>query len=136
MCIRDRYGIDWKKQSVDWIFTPEGRSGAMRSSAAVTDELVIVGSRTKRVLAVERKTGKKRWEFLTKRGIDSSPLIAGDRVIIGSDEGRIYGLSLKTGEKVWVHEAGGSFSSSPSAAEGKLVIASTDGVVYCFGEKK
>ena len=128
------YSIDWKNKSVEWTFVPEGRSASMRSSAAVTKDLVIVGSRTKRVIAVDKQTGKQRWEFVTKRGIDSSPLVADDRIVVGSDEGRVYALNL-AGEKVWEFEGSGSFSASPSAANGKLVIASTDGVVYCFGEK-
>ncbi len=128
------YAIDWKNQEVVWDYQPAARGTAYRSSAAVTDELAIVGSRSKRVLALEVDSGEIAWEFVTKRPVDSSPVVVGDRVYVGSDEGRLYGLKLANGEKVWEYDAGGGFASSPAVSNGRLVIASNQGVVYCFGK--
>ena len=90
---------------------------------------------SKRVYGLNANDGKKAWEFVTKRRVDSSPVIAGERVYVGSDDGRLYCLDLKTGNKIWEYETGGRLSASPSVAAGKLIIANDDGVVYCFGKK-
>jgi outer membrane protein assembly factor BamB len=129
------FGIDWKKQEVVWDFADRSRNLAIRSSAAVTPDVVIYGGRDKLLRAKDPKTGDERWKFAARRAIDSSPVVAGDRVYIASTDGRLYSLDVKSGEKQWEYEAGGSFTGSPAVAGGRLVIASDDGHVYCFGAK-
>jgi outer membrane protein assembly factor BamB len=51
-------GIDWKKQAVAWTFEAERRRQPFFGSAAVSDNLVIIGGRDKRVWALDRRTGK------------------------------------------------------------------------------
>jgi outer membrane protein assembly factor BamB len=128
------YAINWKKRNIVWQYQDAQSGLAFRSSAAVADGTVVVGGRSKRVYAFDAKTGEPRWEFVTRRRVDSSPVVVGQRVFVGTSGGRLYGLSLATGEKSWEYETGGSLSSSPAVAAGKLVIASDDGVVYCFGK--
>ena len=127
--------VNWKEATVAWTFTAK-TSTSYRSSAAASAEQVIVGSRAKRVHALNPKTGAELWTFTAKQRVDSSPVIVGDRAYVGAADGRIYGLNRNTGEMEWEFEAGGGFTGSPAVVEGKLVIASDDGVVYCFGEKK
>ena len=129
------YAIDWRKSEVAWYFQDDTTSLAFRSSAAVTDDFVVVGGRSKRVYGLNAKNGDLVWEFVTKRNVDSSPVIAGDHVYVGSGDGRLYCLKLDSGEKVWQYETGGRLYGAPAIAAGKLVIASDDGVVYCFGKK-
>lgn len=129
------YAINWRKAEVAWKFQDDASSLAFRSSAAVAGKLVVVGGRSKRVYALDAETGDKRWEFVTRRNVDSSPVIAGQRVYVGSADGRLYCLELATGKKVWEYETGGRLSASPAIAAGRLLIASDDGVVYCFGRR-
>ena len=79
----------------------------MCSSPAATEDVVIFGGRGRRLYALDAKTGKERWTFMAKRGIDSSPVIVGDRVYFGSDDGYLYAANLATGDKIWEYEAGG-----------------------------
>ena len=53
---------------------------AYRSSAAVTPEAVIVGSRDKLLHAFDPKSGRPLWTFVTKGRVDSSPVVVGERV--------------------------------------------------------
>jgi len=129
------FAINWRESEVTWKFRDDTTNLAFRSSAAVTDEFVVVGGRSKRVYGLRASNGEKVWEFVTKRNVDSSPVIAGDRVYVGAADGRLYCLKLKTGEKVWEYETGGRLYAAPAIAAGKLVIASDDGVIYCFGKK-
>jgi outer membrane protein assembly factor BamB len=126
--------IDWRAGKVLWHHDDKG-GGAFRSSAAVTPDAVVVGSRDERLHAFDPKTGGTLWSFPTKGRIDSSPVVVGDRVFVGSADGRIYGVSLKTGAKLWQFEAGGAVTASPAVAAGRLVIGSDSGQLYCFGAK-
>ncbi len=107
------------------------------SSAAITDDLVVVGNGDKRLHCLDRKTGESRWSFLTKGAVDGSPVIAGDRVYFGSADGKLYGANLSDGKEVFRYVGGRPFTASPAVAEGRLVIGSesSKGLIYCFGEK-
>lgn len=129
------FNIDWRKAEVVWKYHGPQKSLSIRSSAAVTEDLVVFGGRDKLVHGVDPKTGEARWTFPTRRRIDSSPVVVGNRVFIGSSDGKLYALDRKTGKEVWSYEAGGEFVASPAVAAGKLIIGNTDGTLYCFGAK-
>jgi outer membrane protein assembly factor BamB len=126
--------VDWRQKKLVWEFESE-KQMPFHSSAAVADDLVIIGGRDKMVYGLEAKTGRKRWEFATRGKVNSSPAIAGGRVYIGSIDGNLYALDLRTGNKVWQHALGGRISASPAIGQGRLVIGTQDGIVYCLGAK-
>lgn len=128
-------GIDWQGGKVIWRFQDQERSFPFMSSAAVSDNLVVIGGRDKRLRALDRTTGKQRWQFATKGRIDSSPVIVGERVFVGAGDGNLYAVKLATGEETWRFETGTGISASPAIAAGCLVVSTEDGVVYCFGAK-
>lgn len=127
--------VDWKAGTIKWRY--EAGDGEYRSSAAVTDQLVIVGGRDKFIHAINRNTGKSVWKFPTLQKVDSSPVVVGDRVFVGSNDGNLYELGLSDGKQRWKFNGGKAFSASPAVGEGVLVIGSEsrDGKVYCFGKK-
>ena len=130
------FSINWKKASVNWTFVEAGgASNSIRSNAAAYKGFIIFGGRNRRVYALHPDTGKKRWSFVTRRRVDSSPIIVGNRVFVGATDGRLYALNLQSGKKLWQYQTRGSFVGSPAAAHGRLVIASTNGDVLCFGAK-
>ena len=114
----------------------KNRDFAYMSSAAVTDDRVIVGGRDKLLHCLNRETGEKIWTFATQGKVDSSPVVAGDKVVVGSNDGRVYLVALKDGRELWSYDTGQALESSPAVADGKIIIGSDDGYVYCFGEKK
>ena len=128
-------GCDWKKPEIVWEFKSEARKAPYQSSAALADNLVILGGRDRLVHALDMASGQEKWNFPTRGQVDSSPVVVGKRVYVGSADGRLYGLDLATGEKVWEYDSGSSFVSSPAVAAGKMVIGNDDGVLYCFGTK-
>ena len=129
-------GVDWKKPSLDWKFEPEDRAQPFYSSAAVTEKLVIVGSRDRMVHALDRKTGKEEWNFPTGGTVDSSPVVVGGRVYFGSADGRLYVLDAAKGTLIQKINLGGPISASPAVSDGRLVIGTEKNVVYCLGAKK
>ncbi|MFQ5496155.1 MAG: PQQ-binding-like beta-propeller repeat protein [Phycisphaerae bacterium] len=126
-------GIDWKSGRKVWSFHDPQREFPYLSSAAVTDKLVIIGGRDKRLHALDAGTGKQRWLFETQGRVESSPVVVGKRVFFGSLDGNLYAVDLETGRQVWRFEAGSPISASPAVADGRLVVGTEDGVLYCFG---
>ncbi len=129
------YCVDWRKPKIVWTYQHPQRQLAYRSSAAVTDETVIVGGRDKIVHGLDRANGNELWSFPTRGKVDSSPVLVGSRVFVGSDDGRLYALDVKSGKELWSYDGGAGFTASPAVGEGRLVIGNDDGVLYCFGEK-
>ena len=129
--------IDWKKKDVLWRYSEGSSDQPFHSSAAVTDQYVIVGGRDRMVHGIHRQSGQKAWTFATRGKVDSSPAIVGDRVFIGSNDGNLSELSVATGKEIWKFNAGKPISAGPSVGEGVLVFGSEsrDGKVYCFGKK-
>jgi eukaryotic-like serine/threonine-protein kinase len=83
--------------------------------------------------ALDSKSGKAIWTYMTRARVESSPAVAGSRVYVGSGDGRFYVLDLATGAKVWEYDMGGPLSASPAIAGGRVVIGSQDGRLICFG---
>jgi outer membrane protein assembly factor BamB len=129
------FAVNWKEAKEAWRLEDKGAKQPYRSSPAVTKDAVVVGSRNRRLQALNPATGEEIWSFATKQRIDCSPVIVGERVFFGAADGRLYGVDLKTGKETWQYQASGGFTGSPAVADGKLVIASDRGIVYCFGAK-
>jgi outer membrane protein assembly factor BamB len=124
--------VDWRKQKVVWRYHTDKKSFPYYSSAAVTDQVAVVGGRDKAVHCIGLEDGKRRWRFPTKARMDSSPVIVGSRVVAAGYDGNIYLLDLATGKEIWKFTAGPAFVASPAVGEGRLVISSQEGMVYCF----
>jgi outer membrane protein assembly factor BamB len=129
------HAVDWKKAELAWTFEAANRAQPFFSSAAVTDKLVLVGSRDRELHALDRQTGKPAWALATKGKVDSSPVVAGQRVYVGSMDGNLYVVDLTTGAERQRLELGRGIVASPAVAEGCLVIGTTDGDLYCLGKK-
>ena len=130
---RDFFAINRNTQEIAWVYRDADRAQEYRSSAAIGEDAIIVGNRSKMILALDRTTGEEKWTFLTRGRVDSSPVIVGDRVFVGSGDGRLYGLRLSDGEELWRAELGGKIEASPAVAQDRLVIGTVAGTVYCFG---
>ncbi len=118
-----------------WSYCDAKHGAAFRSSAAVTPQAAIVGSRDKQVHAFDPATGKPLWSFRTKGRVDSSPVVVGRRVFVGSADGRLYAIDLRSGKPLWRFEAGGAIIGSPAVAGRRLVIGNDAGNLYCFGHR-
>jgi len=126
------FAIDWRRGRVGWTHRDRRHTTPIRSSAAVTDRLVVYGARDKCLHALDVATGKEVWSFSTRGYIDGSPVIAGQYALVGSADGRLYAIDLQRGEAAWQYDAGGGFSASPAVAGDYLVIGNEDGTLYAF----
>jgi outer membrane protein assembly factor BamB len=126
--------IDWKKQAVVWEHEPE-RAAPFYSSPAIAGEIVVVGSRDRKIHALAAADGKPLWTFPTRGRVDSSPIVLANRVWCPSGDGNLYCLDLKSGNKLWQHALGSAVTASCAYGQGRLVIGTSDGVVFCFGAR-
>jgi eukaryotic-like serine/threonine-protein kinase len=124
--------VDLTAHRVAWRYQHPQRKFPFYSSAAVTNDRLVVGGRDKFVHGLGLD-GKAVWTFGTRARVESSPAIAGGRVFVGSNDGRFYVLNLGTGALLWEFNTGAPLSSSPAIARGKIVIGAQDGKLYCFG---
>ncbi|MBL8849126.1 MAG: PQQ-binding-like beta-propeller repeat protein [Planctomycetaceae bacterium] len=129
--------LDWTTQQQLWLYADKQRTQEIHSSPATTDTLVIIGSRDKRLHAVDRATGQVVWTFETRGQVDSSPVLVGERIFFGSADRHIYAVDL-SGKEVWKHNTGRRISASPAVGDGHLVIGCEGpaGPILCFGAKE
>jgi hypothetical protein len=110
----------------------------VRSTPAVTEDLVVFGTMSGHVQALDRRTGARRWDFATEgashdfalkhndtTSVFASPSIRDGMVVVGGRDGMIYGLDLATGVQRWrtTHD-GGSWILSTAAEPGRVYVGS------------
>ncbi len=140
------WAIDFQARSVAWKVATAANSQAYRSSAAIVEDLAIVGSRGKAIEAFAIADGERKWRSSTRGRVDASPVVVRGTingidsppvslVIIGDSAGTLSALRSSDGTRVWTFDAGNGFSASPAVAKGRVVMASDDGTVWCFGSQ-
>jgi outer membrane protein assembly factor BamB len=129
--------IDWKKQTKLWEFEPRVRAQPFFSSAVVTPDLIVAGSRDKNVYGLDRKTGKPVWTFETDGAVDGSPVVVGGRVYVGclSNDGNFYVLDLKSGKKVQELNLDSAVTGSVAVGPDCILVGTDRGSLYCLGAK-
>jgi outer membrane protein assembly factor BamB len=128
--------IDWKQLKKLWVFEPKRRQQPFYASAAVDENLVITGSRDKKIYAIDRKTGIEKWSFITEGMVDSSPVIIGERVYVGclSTTGEFYVLDRTTGKQLQLIVLDSAVSGSVAVGNNSIVVGTEKGTLYCFGK--
>lgn len=104
--------------------------GDVITSGVSTDgTLVVVGTRSGKVLALDGATGTPVWQVQLPSSSLAPALIGGGRVMVSANDGVIYALSAKDGASVW------QFSTqNPSVSvRGTATPISLDGGTALFG---
>jgi outer membrane protein assembly factor BamB len=129
------YAIDLRSHRASWQFNAGSR---IRSTPAVTADLVVFGSMSGHVFAVNRADGSLRWRYATAgashsfadfdndtTSIVSSPSISEGIVTVGARDGFLYGLDLATGQEKWrlTHD-GSSWIPSTAIENGIVYVGS------------
>ncbi|MGD8544973.1 MAG: pectinesterase family protein, partial [Candidatus Bathyarchaeota archaeon] len=116
-----------------WTYTTGGN---VRSSPAVIDGIVYIGSNDGNIYALDQHTGAQIWNQTIGLSVISSPAVAYSRVYVGSSDNKVYCLDALTGTHVWNQTTGASIVSSPAVVEGKVYVGSGygegRGIVYCL----
>ena len=128
--------VDLKKKEKLWSFEAAVRQQPFFASAAIGD-LVVAGSRDKKVYGLNPQSGKSVWTFATEGQVDASPVIVNGRVYVGclNDDGNFYVLDLKTGKKLQELQLDSAVSGSAAVGPDCIVVGTDKGTVYCLGKK-
>jgi outer membrane protein assembly factor BamB/serine/threonine protein kinase len=121
--------------TVQWTFETDG---SVKSSPAVVDDTVYVGSTDNRVYALDATDGTVQWGSPTDDSVFSSPAVVDDTVYVGSTDGSVYALDTVDGSIRWTFETddGVSFDSSvhssPAVVNDTLYAGSDGRTVYAL----
>ena len=115
----------------------------MKSSPAVANNTVYVGSLDGNLYALNAANGDILWQRAALGPIESSPAVADGAVYFTAEEpetGALYKLNADTGEVMWKNEipyrisfgGGTEMLGSPSVAAGRGFASSDWGDYYCY----
>lgn len=114
-------GVKWKFKT----------GGAIRSSPAIFDGIIYIGSTDGRFYAVDIETGEEKWSFISGT-VQSSAAISGGLVYFGSNDSHVYALDSVTGVERWRFRTGSAVPSSPLVLDGVVFLGSQDGRLYAL----
>src|SRR2546425_7404746 len=113
-------------------------AGPVKSSAAIVEGRVFIGSDDAKLYALNLAGGKKLWEFTADGPIESSPLVLNGKVYFGSASTNVFALEAATGKKLWSHGVEGEIKSSPNwvkSPDGKafwILVGGYDNRLHCL----
>lgn len=111
-------------------------NGGIKSSPAVVDDLVFIGSSDKKVYAIDVKNGQQVWAYQTTDAVEAAPCVIEGTVFIGSSDGFLYALEAKDGSLKWKYETAGQILGSANwtrSPDGRLwiLVGSYDNKLHC-----
>ena len=104
----------------------------VRSSPAVANGYVIIGSRDSQVFGLNATNGRPLWKQPMGTEVWSSPAINDGVIYIGTDDGYVHCLNLTTGMPYWKSAVKGRVRSSPTIVKERIYVGSENGNVYAL----
>jgi len=122
--------LDARTGATIWRF----RAGVVETPPLLVARRVYFGSWDHRVYAVDARTGRLDWSFMTGGKVKGGVAFARRTVFAASYDGRLYALDARSGHPRWVAGGGalGGLYATPSVAHGRVFVGSTNGRVYAF----
>jgi len=110
--------------------------GGIKSSPAVVDGLVFIGSSDKKIYAIDLQNGRQVWAYETTDAVEAAPCVIEGMVFVGSSDGFLYALDAKDGSLKWKYETAGQILGSANwtrSPDGRLwiLVGSYDNKLHC-----
>lgn len=127
------YSLNGKKL---WEKRVAKKEKEISSGVSVGGGVVVVGSASGTLYALDATTGEAKWQRQLSGSILAPSLIHGDRVVTFSNDGTVFGTDLNSGQAVWTFDVPSiALSMRGSAApvmadEDTVVLASANGYVF------
>lgn len=112
-------------------------NGQIKSSPAIDDHLVFIGSSDANVYAIDLEGGHQVWAYQTDDAVEATPCVVEGSVFIGSSDGFLYALDAKSGSLKWKYETDGqilgaaNWVRSPDGQRIWILVGSYDGKLHC-----
>ncbi|MHC4323055.1 MAG: outer membrane protein assembly factor BamB family protein, partial [Planctomycetota bacterium] len=109
---------------------------SVKSSPAIVDGLVFIGSSDTNVYAIDLQTGQQVWAYQTADAIEAAPCVIEGSVFIGSLDGFLYALDAKDGSLKWKYETDGQILGAANWTRGPdgrlwILVGSYDNILHC-----
>ena len=105
--------------------------GEIRSSPAVVEGVVYVGSKDDYLYAIDAANGDLLWRHQTGNDVYSSPAVSNGVVYVGS-HGYVYAIDAANGDLLWRYHTDAGVYSSPAVSNGVVYVGSNDGHLYAI----
>lgn len=115
-----------------WLHTLRGANADITAAPLPAGELLIVGSASGGLTAVDRGTHQRRWHFQAGGAIVGAPVAAGGVLYFGANDRRAYALDLATGAFRWAFATRDAISASPAVGDELVYVASEDRALYAL----
>lgn len=111
--------------------------GEVKSSPAIVDDVVYVGSADVNMYAIGLEDGRKKWEYNTSDAIEAAPCVIEGSVYVGCMDGLLYALDAETGSFRWKYQTDGeipgaaNWMPSPDGQGLWILVGSYDNRLHC-----
>jgi outer membrane protein assembly factor BamB len=117
----------------------EGGLGGLWATPALHGDALFATTNTGRLLAIDRATGKKRWEIELPPPTWTSPVVVDDVLIVGDCSGVLSAYDVgepfrKPTKALWKVKLDGCIESTPAVWKGMIYVGARGGAVYGIGE--
>jgi outer membrane protein assembly factor BamB len=125
--LADTLSLLWKFKTGDEV----------KSSAAISDGRVFIGSSDANIYALDLQTGRKLWSYRTKDAVEASPCVVDECVYAGSSDNWLYALDAASGQQKWKYETAGrilgaaNWTRSPDGQATWIIVGSYDNRLHC-----
>ncbi len=109
----------------------------VKSSPAIVDDTVYVGSADANMYAINLEDGKEVWKYKAPDMIESSPCVVDGSVYFGCLDGFLYALNARAGTLRWKYETDGeilgaaNWMRSPDGTGLWILVGSYDNMLHC-----
>lgn len=117
-----------------WKGAVGGRSlaGVIMVPALDADQLIAADSRKGKVVALDRHTGKMRWEAATGFDVSVGVVSGYGIAMVGSAEGDVLALNEADGTLRWQVNLNASIGGLPKLSQKVVIVRTVDGRVYAL----
>ena len=122
----DSLAVVWKFKTND----------SIKSSPAIYDGIVFIGSSDANVYAIDLQSGQQVWTYKTTDAIEATPCVVEGSVFVGSLDGFLYALNVKDGSLKWKYETEGQILGAANwtrSPDGRIwaLVGSYDNKLHC-----
>ncbi len=122
------YAIDLSSGEEIWRTVDLG--GAISDSPTLSDGLILVGTFSESLVAIDSEDGAVRWTFDTADWVWSSPVVFDGVAYFGDTSGIAYAVDVENGNELWQKSIDGVIGASPAVDENGVYFVTETGVVH------
>ncbi|HET6771249.1 MAG TPA: PQQ-binding-like beta-propeller repeat protein [Actinomycetota bacterium] len=124
----------WSKQ-----VPGDGGDGGLWATPGLYKDALFATTNTGRLLAIDRVTGKKRWEIDLPPPTWTSPVVVDDVLIVGDCSGVLHAYDVsepfrKPTKALWKVKLDGCIESTPAVWKGMVYVGARGGAMYGIGD--